>query len=226
VWQEIRTFGVDTYHAIFGSRPAFVGLLFALFPAGPMALGLALQTSLAVEIGLDDHAIAKLALWSTILSAGGCVAGGYLSDRFGRKRMLSLYIVIMALPVLYLARVLQSHGWIMPVDVQAEGRPLAPPVVVSVFWGATLVYSLFNGLMYGTRTALFMDVTTAAVAATQFTAYMALLNLNIFYSSVWQGWWIERFGYPSTLVVDAAFGMLCLALIPLMRRREPAAATP
>lgn len=219
---EVKTFAHDALRAIFGSRPAFVGLLFALLPAGAMSLGLALQSNLAVEIGMDDNAISMLALWSTVLSAAGCVAGGLLSDRLGRKRMLSLYIVIMAVPVLYLAQLLQRYGWIMPVDVNAPDRPLAPAVVITAFWWATLVYSLFNGLMYGTRTALFMDVTTVAVAATQFTAYMALLNVNIFYSSVWQGWWIERFGYPSTLLVDAAFGMLCLAVIPLMRRRGPA----
>ena len=32
----------------------------------------------------------------------------------------------------------------------------------------------------------------------------------------------ERFGYPVTLVIDAAFGMVCLVALPLMaRRREP-----
>jgi PAT family beta-lactamase induction signal transducer AmpG len=114
----------------------------------------------------------------------------------------------------------------MPVDVEAVNRPLAPEVVVTAFWIAILVYSVFQGLMYGTRTALFMDVTTPAVAATQFTVYMALMNLTISYSAGWQGWWIERFGYPSTLLADAAFGMVCLVTLPLMRRRPPAPGSP
>jgi len=85
--------------------------------------------------------------------------------------------------------------------------------------------------MYGTRTAMFMDVTTARVAATQFTAYMALLNLVIAYSANWQGWAVERWGYPRTLVVDGMVGLLCIALFPLMatRKREapaPGAAVP
>jgi MFS family permease len=219
---EIGTFARDAARALFGSRPAFVGLLFAVLPAGAMSLGLALQSNLAVEIGLTDRSIAKLNLWSAVLAATGCVVGGQLSDRFGRRRMLALYIVLMAAPVLYLATILRQHGWIMPIDVQAEDRPLAPEVVITAFWGASLVYSVLQGLMYGTRTALFMDVTNPAVAATQFTAYMALLNLVITYSATWQGWWIERFGYPGTLLVDVAFGMLCLALLPFMGKRGAA----
>ena len=57
----------------------------------------------------------------------------------------------------YLSTVLKHHGWIMPVDILAADRPIAPAALVQAFWIATLVYSVFNGLMYGTRTALFMD---------------------------------------------------------------------
>jgi MFS family permease len=217
VRREILDFVRDAARAMFGSRPALAGLLFALLPAGAMSLGLALQTNLAVELGLDDPAVARLTLYSAVLSALGCVAGGFLSDKFGRKRMLALYIVLMALPVVYLSRALTRHGWIMPIDTEAVDRPVPDASLVTAFWAATLGYSVFNGLMYGTRTALFMDVTRPAVAATQFTAYMAMLNLVIAYSATWQGWWIERFGYPSTLLADAALGLVCLAVLPLMK---------
>ena len=63
----------------------------------------------------------------------------------------------------------------------------------------SLVYNLFQGLYYGIRTALYMDITTPAVAATQFTAYMAMLNFCISYTASWQGYMVERVGYPSTL---------------------------
>jgi len=215
--REIGRFALDSYHAFVGSRAAFVGVVFALLPAGAYALGLALQSNLAVELGMDNSAIGWLNLWSTLISAGGCVLGGLLSDRFGRRRMLSLYLACTALPTLYLAAALTKHGWTMPVDPQKTDHPLAPAALLGAFWIATLVYALFNGLMYGTRTALFMDVTTPAVAATQFTAYMAMLNLVISYSATWQGWAVERFGYPRTLVADAVLGLASLALLPLMK---------
>src|SRR5262245_31551010 len=44
--KEIKAFVRDAYVAFIGTRPAFVGVLFAFLPAGPMALGLALQSNL------------------------------------------------------------------------------------------------------------------------------------------------------------------------------------
>jgi len=71
--------------------------------------------------------------------------------------------------------------------------------------------------MYGTRSAIFMDVTNPKVAATQFTAYMALLNLSIAYSATWQGVAIEALGYPMTMGIDAVVGLLCLLMLPWIR---------
>jgi PAT family beta-lactamase induction signal transducer AmpG len=218
--REIASFAHDSFRAFIGTRAAFLGLLFAILPSGAYALGLALQSNLAVELGLSDARIAVLNLWSTVISALGCVSGGWLSDRFGRRRMLALYVLAMSLPTLYLALSMRQYGWIMPVAPQAPNRPIPPGALVSVFWWMTLVYSAFNGLMYGTRTALFMDVTTPRVAATQFTAYMALLNLAISYSATWQGIVVERWGYPVALTVDAVSGVLCLVLLPWISARK------
>jgi PAT family beta-lactamase induction signal transducer AmpG len=229
---EIVAFAKDSFKAFIGTRAALVGVLVALMPAGAYALGLALQSNLAVELGLNDTQVATLNLWSTVVSALGCVVGGWLSDRFGRKRMLALYLVGTALPTLYLAWAMQQHGWIMPVDLKMAGRPVPAAALVSVFWSMVIAYSVFQGLMYGTRTALFMDITNPRVAATQFTAYMALLNLVIAYTAWWQGRAVERWGYPVTLALDAAAGLLCIALFPLMAiKREgtksvPGAAVP
>jgi PAT family beta-lactamase induction signal transducer AmpG len=216
--REIASFVVDSFKAFTGSRAALVGVLFALSPAGAYALGLALQSNLAVELGLDDAHVATLNLWATIISALGCVAGGWLSDRFGRRRMLALYLAATAIPTLILAAAMQRAGWIMPIDPKAIARPVPSAELVAVFWAMTILYSVPQGLMYGTRTALFMDITTPRVAATQFTAYMAMLNLVIAYSARWQGWAVERWGYPKTLVVDSVLGVVCIALIPLMGR--------
>jgi predicted MFS family arabinose efflux permease len=111
---------------------------------------------------------------------------------------------------------MHQAGWIMPVSPQAPDRPLPPAALIGVFWSAVMVFSAFQGLYYGVRSALFMDITTPRVAATQFTAYMALMNLTISYSATWQGWAVERWGYPRTLLADSIFGMLCLTLLPLM----------
>ena len=216
IGSEIGTFVRDAVRAFLGTRAAFIGLLFAVLPAGAYALGLALQSNLAVELGMTDRQIATLNLWSTIVSALGCVLGGWLSDRLGRRKMLAIYIAAMSIPTLYLAAEMQKAGWIIPVSPTALNRPIVPAGLVGVFWISVMVYSVFNGLMYGTRTALFMDVTTPRVAATQFTAYMALLNGVISYSAIWQGVCATKLGYPITLTIDSTIGLVCLVLLPLM----------
>jgi hypothetical protein len=49
-----------------------------------------------------------------------------------------------------------------------------------------------------------------------------MLNLVISYTSNWQGHAIARWGYPTTLALDAGLGMIGIALLPflIVRKRE------
>jgi PAT family beta-lactamase induction signal transducer AmpG len=217
---EIRQFIIDAYRAFTGSRGAFVAVIFALMPAGAYALGLSLQSNLAVELGMSNNAIATLGVWSSVVFAICCAAGGWLSDRFGRRRMLALYLAGTTVPTFYMATAMTRFNWIMPMALDVPDRPAVPAALVTIFWSACLVFAVFNGLMYGTRSALFMDVTTPAVAATQFTAYMALMNFVIQYSARWQGLALERWGYPTTLMIDGSAGLLSIALLPFIVPRR------
>jgi MFS family permease len=225
--EEIGKYATTALNAFLGSRPALVGVLFALLPGGAYALGLALQSNLAVELGMNDSQVGALNLWSSLISAAFCVAGGWLSDKFGRRGTLAWTMAATAIPTVMLAASMREHGWIHSIAADAPNRPVPPAALVQMFWITVLVYNVFQGLYYGIRAALFMDVTTPQVAATQFTGYMALMNLAIAYSAAWQGWAIERWGYPLTLSADALFGLVCLACLPFMgRKRAPATIPP
>ncbi|MBK7793310.1 MAG: MFS transporter [Betaproteobacteria bacterium] len=219
---EMHVFAITSFRSFLGTRGAFSGLLLSLLPAGAMCLGLSLQSNLAVELGLNDDEVAKLNAWSAVVAAASMVAGGWLSDRYGRRLTLSIYIAAMGLPVLYLMSMLTQHGWIMPVSPNAANRPEVPAALVTALWTASLVYSVVNGLMYGTRSAICMDVTNPRVAATQFTAYMALMNLTISYSAAWQGIAVEAWGYPRTMLVDVIVGLACIVAIPFMTHKAGA----
>jgi MFS transporter, PAT family, beta-lactamase induction signal transducer AmpG len=65
-----------------------------------------------------------------------------------------------------------------------------------------------------------MDITNPKVAATQFTAYMAMMNLAISISASWQGVTIEAWGYPATLLADAIVGLACLLFLPALKRES------
>ena len=232
VWRALVTFVRDTGRAFVGSRAAFLAIPLALLPMGGYALSQAIQSNIAVDLGMNDRAIGTLGLVGTILSAGFCVLGGWISDRFGRRRSLALFIAGTTIPTFALAIAMQRFHWIMPVDPLAPDRPTAPPELLHLYWGLVLCYNAFQGLMYGVGTAIFMDVTTPAVAATQFTAYMALCNVVFAYSAWWQGLAAKHWGYPATLLVDGVFGLMSLSILPFMgpvgtraaRGTEPAGA--
>ncbi len=226
VASDLARFVREAWRAFTGSRGALVGVLASLLPFGAYALSLALQSNLAVELGMDDNAVAQLNLVSTLVFALACVAGGWVSDRFDRRRTLAFFVFLTVLPTLWLAWKMQQVGWIMPVEVTAANRPSPDPSLLWTFWAAVIAFNVFQGLYYGVRSALFMDVTVPAVAATQFTGYMAMSNLVISYTSWWQGASVVKWGYPVTLVIDSIVGLFVLLLLPLMtaRRAEGAAA--
>jgi PAT family beta-lactamase induction signal transducer AmpG len=226
VAREIGVFVRGTGRAFLGSRAATIAIALALLPMGAYALSLPLQSNLAVELGLDDRRIGYLGLASSALGAVCCIFGGWLSDRFGRRRTLALFIAGTTLPTFAMGIAMAHYGWILPVSPQAPNRPIPAHELVTLFWSFTLVYAVFNGLMYGVGTAIFMDVTTPAVAATQFTAYMALCNLCYSYSAMWQGITLVRWGYPATLTIDGLLGLTCLALLPFMGRRYSESSPP
>lgn len=221
--QEMKQFSMEAFRSFLGTRGAFAGLFFALMPAGAMSLGLALQSNLAVELGMNDNSVAWLNLWTNVVSAAFMVIGGWVSDRLGRRKTLFGYLALMSLPVLYMMGALIDHQWTMPAGAGDAVKRVAPAALVTALWVATLTYAVAQGLMYGTRSAIFMDVTNPAVAATQFTAYMAMMNLAIAYSATWQGIAIEALGYPKTLLIDAIAGLLCLAVLPFIKPAANAA---
>jgi PAT family beta-lactamase induction signal transducer AmpG len=211
---EMRAFAVQSFRSFVGTSGAFRGVFFSLLPAGAMSLGLALQSNLAVELGMPNDEVGALNLWSAVISAACMVAGGWLSDKLGRRITLFWYTFFMSVPVLYLMWVLHQAGYVMP---RAPGAAPIPDLIRQL-WIANMLYSVFQGLMYGTRSAIMMDVTNPRVAATQFTAYMAMQNLAIAFAASWQGVAIEAWGYPTTLLVDAIVGPVGCLLLPAMKQ--------
>jgi PAT family beta-lactamase induction signal transducer AmpG len=222
-WRAVReglqAFALTTWQTMKASRPARMGLLVAVLPMGCMSLALALQTNLGVDLGLDDQSLAGVSLATTVLGALGCIIGGVLADRWGRRATLTLAIGGMAVPVLALAVALMVWG--EPV----KGQPLDDRLP-TLFMVACAAYGLFNGFMYGSSMPMFMDITRAAVAATQFTAYTALMNLAITMSARWQGLAVEAYGYATTLLLDIAVGSVVLLFLPLIRPEPKAEPKP
>jgi len=73
---------------------------------------------------------------------------------------------------------------------------------------------------FALHAAIFMGMTNLAVAATQFTAYMAISSVAISYSNLWQGAVAERIGYATALYLDAMIVLVALAVMRFLKNRE------
>lgn len=205
---ELSSFLRELYGSFIksGSGPR-IGLLFAVLPVGAMALAYATLGTIQVDYGLTQTQIAKVSVANTIAAAVGCLLGGWAGDRFGIRRTLAIFFLGTAGPTVFLALQISSVG--------LQQVPMAQ------FTGAIVAHGLVYGMTFGVHKAVFMGMTNPAVAATQFTAFMAMGNVAISYGNFWQGMVAERYGYATVLFADALVMLIPLALIPFLRNRDP-----
>ena len=213
--QAVRNVIRELYVGMFKSgKGPMVGVLFAFTPLGAMSLTSAIGTTLQVDYGLNDTDLAQISLYTTILSAVGCLVGGFLGDRFGLRKMVAIFYALSTLPVFWLAL-----RW---------GADAALPAVGKIeFFVVFLAAGLTTGFHYGISTAIYMGLTNPAVAATQFTGFMALTNLTIAYTNNWQGYVAENINYTTALWIDVGLVIFPILVLPFMtpredRSREPA----
>lgn len=202
---RIRTFFRELGRGVFRSgRAPFLGLILASLPPAATALGLALSQTMQVDLNMSEQLIGTVALLTNIGGALGAVTGGWIADRSGRPRTcLAIFYGLTAISTAYLA-------------TQFTGTGMAG-VTVPMYIAIIVSYTLFYGMQRGTATGFYMRLTNPAVAATQFTGYMALMNLAISYSGIWQGRYAEAHGYAPMLFLDAGVGLLGLLVLPFMR---------
>jgi MFS transporter, PAT family, beta-lactamase induction signal transducer AmpG len=206
----LRAYAIEAFRAFVSTRAAWAGVAFCLLPAGAMALGGALRTSLAVELGLSAGEAAGLDLASLLLRAAGMVLGGWLADRIGRARVVCIGLPLMSVAVLLLAGALQLNGHVWPKPTAGAATALL------ALWVTALVWELFHGMAYAARVALMMDLTRAHVAGTQFTASMSMMAFALAYTPMLLGLAVEAIGYPLTLLIDVVLGLLVLLVLPLL----------
>lgn len=195
-----------------------IGVFFALLPFGAMALSSAVSTALQVDIGMTDNQIAQLNVYNTAISGAGCIIGGWLADKLGKRKMLAIFYAMTTLPTLYVA-------------MKVGGTSGLAGITIPHYFAASMAFYLCMGLHYGTSAAIFMGLTNPAIAATQFTGFMALRNLTISYTNAWQGVAVDAWGYSTLFYADALIAVIPILVIPFLSERKtretpPSAGTP
>ncbi len=143
--------------------------------------------------------------WGVFMGLAGAMGGGFLADRFGAKRIIAVGTI--GLGVCYLAFGAMS------------------PDVVGAGWfawsskGAMTVFILAEGLLVSLATvglfSMYMTVSWPIVAGTQFTAYMAFLNLSTTIGQSLAGV-VGDFDLVLLGFALGAFQILLILLLPLI----------
>jgi predicted MFS family arabinose efflux permease len=169
------------------SRTGILALLICFLPIGSGA-----ASNLWAAVADDWHASANTValatgVFSGIVSALGCLVGGYGADRMDRKAAYALYGLLMALCTVAMA--------------------LAPRTE-TMYVVFTLIYSFIQGLTYAAFTAVVLETIGLGAAATKYNLYASLSNMPIAYMTLVDGWAHTRWGAAGLLNVEAAFGVV------------------
>lgn len=189
------------------SRRGYLALLICFLPIGSGA-----ASGLWSAVADDWHASANTValatgVFSGIVSAAGCIAGGFLCDRMDRKAAYGVFGLLLA--------------------AVAIGMAVAPRTE-AMYIAFTTAYSFVCGLCYAAFSAVVLEAIGRGAAATKYSVFASLSNMPIAYMTVVDAAGHTRWGVHGLLLADAGAGVLGLllfaAIARLSRSRRPVAA--
>ena len=190
----LRRSMVNVARDLWGVATARVGFLALVLCFLPLGSGAA--SGLWSAVAGDWHASANTVALVTgvvggVVSAMGCVLGGWICDRMHRQWAYAIYGVLQALCVIAMA--------------------LAPRTE-STYVVFTMLYALITGLTYAGFSAFVLEAMGTGAAATKYSVFASLSNTPIAYMTSIDGWAHTRYGPAGMLYTEALFGFIGLAL--------------
>lgn len=183
------------------TQPHNLDLIKALVVIGLFRLGNATDAFLLLR--LTDVGVATVwipLMWSAlhVVKMASSLAGGVLSDRYGRRAMIGL-------------------GWIVYALVYAGFGFVDTPALVAAMF---LAYGLHFGLTEGVEKAWVADLTPASVRGTAFGYYNAVLGVGGLIASVLFGLIWTRVSPPAAFLTGAAIALGATLLLYLLFSRS------
>jgi len=202
---RLREAAADLW-AVARSRRGALAILVCFLPIGTGA-----ATNLwSVVAGDWQASAATVALVSGtlggVISAAGCLAGGFVCDRMDRQRAYCLFGLVMVAASLAMAFAPRSETSFV------------------VFASA---YAFVQGLTYAGFSAVVLEAIGRGAAATKYNLLASLSNMPIAWVTLVDGWAYEHHGPAAFLWADAATGvgglLLFAGAVAWSRRRLQAA---
>ena len=203
---NLRAIGSDLWNLL-RSRVGILAMMICLLPIGSGA-----AQNLWSPIAGEWHASADVVAFVTgamsgVISAVGCLIGGWLCDRMDRRTAYCLFGFLLA--------------------VSAIGMALCPRTSNQyIFW--TSAYAFVVGLSYAAYCAVVLEAIGQTAAATKFSFLSSWANLPLMLMTFVDGAANTRWGTNGMLWTDALCGVAGIVVFAAVaggtRRRRPAAA--
>jgi MFS family permease len=201
--QSLANVGRDLW-TVARSRLGALALILCFLPIGSGAAS-NLWAAIAKDWSASGNTVAMVTgILGGVVSAVGCVLGGWICDRMNRKGAYALYGILQAGCAVAMAMA---------------------PRTESMYVVFTLAYALITGLTYAGFSAFVLEAMGMGAAATKYSLFASLSNMPIYYMTNIDGWAHEKWNAGGMLCVEAAFGLLGLVVfagvIAAMPKRTP-----
>ena len=157
--------------------------------------------------GADTVALVTGALGG-LLSAIGCLIGGWICDRIKRQSAYLLFGLMGAFCTVGMAYCPKTE-------------------LMYIIW--TSIYAVSIGLSYAACSAFILEAIGKGAAATKYNIYASLSNAPIYLMIFIEGWAHSRWGSTGMLNIEAAFAVLAiilfLAVQAIMKERNQSKST-
>ena len=173
----------------------------------PIGTGAVVFPSIAGEWGASSDTVALITgVLGGVISAVGCIVGGWICDRMDRKKA---YV---------LAGILQAGAGVAMALLPRNQA-------MFVVWVS--VYTFTSGLAYAAFSAFVLEVIGKGAAATKYNALASLSNMPIYYMTNIDGWAHDRWNSAGMFFTESGLAgvsaVLFLGLVKiLLGRRVPA----
>ena len=144
--------------------------------------------------------------YGVFLGLAGAIAGGLLSNRFGPKKIAAFGCIVLA--VSYGTFGLSSpESGVIPWFDWTNKSVVVTYILIETLMGSMITTALFS---------MYMTLSWPKVAATQFTAYMAILNLSNAIGLFGSGIIGETFSLPVIFIGAGVLQLVVIAIFPFI----------
>lgn len=182
------------FFRVWKTRNGLLAGVICFLPVGTGAATITLSVgTIAAVWGAGEAEVGMVQGWiAGIISAIGCLAGGYLGNRWHPRHV---YVGVGA------------------VMAAVTGTMAFAPFTVPMYVAFCLVYAFVAGLAYAAYTGFVLDAIGTGAAATKFNGFASLANVPIAYLPPILAAAFGAWGAQGMLLTDAALGLAGLGII-------------